>query len=119
LSLSLKGPGDDLFAKPPSLIPQDPTLDNFAGVIDRIPVLRFVLNSIVVAFFVVGGNIVFTALAGFALGRLKWKLRPVATGVFVVGLLVPLEAIIIAQFLLVRSIGLTDTLLGAALPMLV
>ncbi|CAM3473425.1 carbohydrate ABC transporter permease [Isoptericola cucumis] len=119
LSLALKGPGDDLYAVPPQLLPADPTLDNFAGVIDRIPVLRFVLNSVVVAALVVGGNIVLATLAGFALGRLRWRLRPVATAVFVAALLVPLEAIIIAQFLLVRSANLTDTLLGVALPMLV
>lgn len=119
LSLSLKGAGDDLYARPPQLIPSDPTLENFSGVLDRIPVPRFVVNSAVVAALVVGGNIIFATLAGFALGRLRWRLRPVVAGVFVIGMLVPLEAIIIAQFLLVRSASLTDTLLGVALPMIV
>ncbi|MDN5821089.1 MAG: carbohydrate ABC transporter permease [Brachybacterium sp.] len=119
LSLSLKGPGDDLYAQPPELLPGDPTFTNYADVMDQIPVLRFVLNSVKVTALVVGGNVVLCTLAGFALGRLKWRLRPVATGVFVIALLVPLEAIIISQFLLVRSMNLTDTLLGAALPMLV
>ncbi len=119
LSLSLKGAGDDLYARPPQLVPSDPTLENFAGVLDRIPVPRFVANSAVVALLVVGGNIVFATLAGFTLGRLRWRLRPVAAAVFVAGMLVPLEAIIIAQFLLVRSANLTDTLLGVALPMIV
>ncbi|HJB09500.1 MAG TPA: carbohydrate ABC transporter permease [Candidatus Brachybacterium merdavium] len=119
LSLSLKGPDDDLYRRPPQLIPSDPTLGNFADVIDRIPVLAFVANSFIVAAIVIGGNIVLATAAGFALARLRWKLRPVATAVFVAAMLVPLEAIIIAQFLLVRSMGLTDTLLGVALPMLV
>lgn len=119
LSMSLKGPADDLYQRPPQLIPSDPTLDNFTEVIDRIPVLTFVLNSFLVAAIVIGGNIVLATLAGFALARLRWRLRPVATAVFVAAMLVPLEAIIIAQFLLVRSMGLTDTLIGVALPMLV
>ena len=119
LSMSLKGPADDLYQRPPQLIPSDPTLGNFAEVIARIPVLTFVLNSFIVAALVIGGNIVLATLTGFALARLRWRLRPVATGVFVAAMLVPLEAIIIAQFLLVRSMGLTDTLIGVALPMLV
>lgn len=119
LSMSLKGPADDLYQRPPQLIPSDPTLGNFADVIARIPVLTFVLNSFIVAALVIGGNIVLATLTGFALARLRWRLRPVATGVFVAAMLVPLEAIIIAQFLLVRSMGLTDTLVGVALPMLV
>lgn len=119
ISLSLKGPMDDLYAQPPELIPTDPTLENFAGVMDRIPVLRFVGNSFIVAALVIAGNVVFSTFAGFALARLRWRLRPVATGVFIAAMLVPLEAIIIAQFLLVRSANLTDTLVGAALPMIV
>ena len=119
LSMSFKGPADDLYQRPPQLIPSDPTLGNFAEVIARIPVLTLVLNSFIVAALVIGGNIVLATLTGFALARLRWRLRPVATGVFVAAMLVPLEAIIIAQFLLVRSMGLTDTLIGVALPMLV
>lgn len=119
LSLSFKGPGDDLYERPPRLIPSDPTLDNFAGVLDRIPVLAFVGNSFVVAALVIGGNVILATLAGFALGHLRWRLRSVATGIFVAAMLIPLEAIIISQFLLVRSMGFTDTLVGVALPMLV
>lgn len=89
LSLSFKGPQDDLYERPPQLIPSDPTLDNFAGVLQQIPVLAFVGNSFIVAGLVIGGNIVLATLAGFALGRLRWRLRPVATGVFVAAMLVP------------------------------
>lgn len=119
LSLSFKGAGDDLYAQPPQLLPTDPTLENYGGVLDRVPVLRFVLNSAVVAALVVGGNVVFATAAGFALARLRFRGRGLATGLFVAALLVPVEAIIIAQFLLVRSAGLTDNLLGVALPTLV
>src|SRR5699024_8553058 len=80
LSLALTGPADHLYQRPPQLIPADPTLGNFAEVIARIPVLTFVLNSFIVAALVIGGNIVLATLTGFALARLRWRLRPVATG---------------------------------------
>ncbi|GLY00516.1 MULTISPECIES: carbohydrate ABC transporter permease [Actinoplanes] len=116
LSLSVKGPGDDLYAQPPQIIPSDPTLDNYTGVLDRVPVLSYVWNSGLVALIVVGGNVAGATLAGYALARLRFRFRGLVTGLFVVALLVPIEAIIIAQFLLVRSTGLADTLLGVALP---
>ncbi|ROR73048.1 carbohydrate ABC transporter permease [Bogoriella caseilytica] len=119
LSLSLKGAGDALYERPPQLIPQDPTLENYSSVLDRIPVLRFVFNSAIVAAIVVGGNVLFATAAGFALARLQFRFRGAAMALFVAALLVPVEAIIIAQFLLVRSAGLTDSLLGVALPTLV
>lgn len=116
VSLSLKGVGDDLYARPPQVIPTDPTLGNYTSVLDRLPVLRYVLNSGIVAVIVVAGNVAGATLAGFALARLRFRFRALATGLFVVALLVPTESIIIAQFLLVRSAGLADTLLGVALP---
>lgn len=116
LSLSFKGAGDDLYAQPPKIIPADPTIANYGGVLDRVPVLHYVLNSVIVAVIVVGGNVAGSTLAGYALARLRFRFRGLVTGLFVVALLVPIESIIIAQFLLVRSAGLADTLLGVALP---
>ncbi|MCJ1708763.1 carbohydrate ABC transporter permease [Microbacterium sp. VKM Ac-2923] len=116
LSLSFKGPGDDLFARPPQLLPSDPTLDNFSTVLERVPVLQYVANSAVVAAMAIVGNVVGATLAGYALARLRFRGRGVALGVVVAALLVPVETVIISQFLIVRSMQLTDTLLGVVLP---
>lgn len=119
LSLSLKGAGDDLYVRPPQLVPTDPTLGNFAEVLRRIPVLRYVGNSVVVAAIVVVGNIVGTSLAGYALARLRFRGRGAVTGLFLAAMLVPTETVIVSQFLLVRSLHVQNTLLGVALPTLV
>lgn len=119
LSLSLKGAGDDLYARPPQLIPSDPTLSNFTSVLDRVPVLRYVGNSVVVAVMVVVGNIVGATLAGYALARLRFRGRGIVTGLLLVAMLVPIETVIISQFLLVRSLQLQNTLVAVALPTLI
>jgi len=116
LSLSLKGAGDALYERPPRLVPTDPTLSNFTAVLDRVPVLRYLGNSAAVAVMAVGGNIVGATLAGYALARLRFRGRGAMTGLFVAALLVPVETVIVSQFLIVRSMGLTDTLLGVVLP---
>ena len=119
LSLSLKGAGDDIYAQPPELIPSDPTFEHYTEVIDRLPLLRYVFNSFLVAAMVVGGNIIGATLAGYALARLRFRGRGAAALAFVAALLVPIETVIVAQFLLVRSLELNDTLVGVALPTLV
>lgn len=116
LSLSLKGAGDALYDRPPQLIPQDPTLGNFSAVLDRVPVTRYLGNSVLVAAMAVGGNIIGATLAGYALARLRFRGRGATTAVFVAALLVPIETVIISQFLVVRAAGLADTLLGVVLP---
>ena len=119
ISMSLKGPGDDLFERPPRLIPVDPTLSNFTDVLDRLPVLSYIGNSLVVAAITVAGNVIFATLAGYALARLRFRGRGVVTVVVLASMLVPMETILISRFLLVRAMGAQDTLLGVALPGLV
>ncbi|WP_327583730.1 carbohydrate ABC transporter permease [Nonomuraea sp. NBC_00507] len=119
ISLSLKGAGDDLYARPPELIPGHPTLGNFATVLDRIPVPDYLLNSLIVAAMAVAGNVVGATCAGYALGKLRFRGRGVAAGICVAALLVPAETVLISQFLLVRAAGLANTLLGVVLPTIV
>ncbi|GAA1179518.1 MULTISPECIES: carbohydrate ABC transporter permease [Nesterenkonia] len=115
-STSLRGPGEDVYSREISFIPQEPTLDNYLRVTDAIPVFGFIMNSVIVAALAVGGNVLFATLAGFALARLRFKGRVVLIGALLGTLVLPGEATIIAQYLTIRGMGLSDTLLGVALP---
>ncbi|MFJ1658298.1 MULTISPECIES: carbohydrate ABC transporter permease [Streptomyces violaceoruber group] len=116
LSTSLKGPTEDIFSSPPKFLPSDPTLHNYERVADTIPVWDYALNSLKVAAANVVTNCVGAALAGYALARLRYRGRRVATLVFILAMLVPVEGIIIAQFTTMRELGLNNTLVGVVLP---
>ena len=116
LSTSLKGPTEDIFSSPPKFLPSDPTLHNYERVADTIPVWDYALNSLKVAAANVVTNCVGAALAGYALARLRYRGRRVATLVFILAMLVPVEGIIIAQFTTMRELGLNNTLVGVLLP---
>ncbi|WP_328904200.1 carbohydrate ABC transporter permease [Streptomyces sp. NBC_00441] len=116
LSTSLKGPNEDIFSSPPKFFPSDPTLDNYSRVADTIPVWDYALNSVKVASANVVTNCVGSALAGYALARLRYRGRRAATLAFILAMLVPVEGIIIAQFTTMRDLGLNNTLIGVLLP---
>ncbi|MGW4515780.1 carbohydrate ABC transporter permease [Streptomyces sp. NPDC004393] len=116
LSTSLKGPTEDIFSSPPGFLPRHPTLHNYARVADTIPVWDYVLNSLKVACANVVTNCVGSALAGYALARLRYRGRGVTTLAFVLAVLVPVEGIVIAQFTTMRELGLNNTLIGVVLP---
>lgn len=116
LSTSLKGPGEDIFSSPPSFLPSHPTLDNYTRVADTIPVWDYALNSLKVATANVVTNCVGSALAGYALARMRYRGRGAATLAFILAMLVPVEGIIIAQFTTMRELGLNNTLVGVLLP---
>ncbi|WP_406428856.1 carbohydrate ABC transporter permease [Streptomyces sp. NBC_00147] len=116
LSTSLKGTHEDIFSSPPTFLPADPTLHNYERVADTIPVWDYAFNSLKVAAANVVTNCVGSALAGYALARLRYRGRKIATLVFILAMLVPVESIVIAQFTTMRELGLNNTLVGVVLP---
>ncbi|WP_225826582.1 carbohydrate ABC transporter permease [Streptomyces naphthomycinicus] len=116
LSTSLKGPTEDVYSSPPRFLPAHPTLHNYARVADTIPVWDYALNSLRVAAANVVTNCVGSALAGYALARLRYRGRRATTLAFVLAMLVPVEGIVIAQFTTMRELGLNNTLIGVVLP---
>ncbi len=66
---------------------------NYAGVFDRVPVGRFLLNSVFVTAVIVGAGLVVNSMAGFALSRLRWTGRGVVLGIVIATLIVPFETI--------------------------
>ncbi|MBP2327061.1 multiple sugar transport system permease protein [Kibdelosporangium banguiense] len=71
----------------------DISLRNYSGVFDRVPVGRFLLNSLIVTVAIVGIGLVVNSMAGFAISRLRWTGRGVVLSVIIATLIVPFETI--------------------------
>ncbi len=115
-STSLKGAAEDIYTSSLSLIPAQPTLDNYVKVGEAIPVWLYIGNSLFVAALTVAGNVIFTTMAGFAIARMSFRGKAFVVACFMGVLILPGEATIVAQFVTVRNLGLSDSLLGVALP---
>lgn len=119
VSLAFKGPGDNVYAMPQYLFPKTPTFDNFVQAFSRVPMLKYFANTLIVVAMNVIGNIVGCTMAGYAFGCLRYRFRGVGYGLFVLAILMPTEGLLISTFLLVKGMGLTNTLVGLALPGLI
>ncbi len=71
----------------------DISLENYFGVFDRVPVSRFLVNSVLVTVLTVGLGLVVNSMAGFALSRLRWRGRALVLAVVIATLIVPFETI--------------------------
>lgn len=69
----------------------DISLDNYRGNFDRVPVWRFLGNSILVTVTTVGLGLFVNSLAGFALSRLRWRGRGLVLAFVIATLIVPLS----------------------------
>ena len=73
LSTSLKGGGENIFAYPPTIIPKDFTWANYTGVWHRVDLMRYFINSMIVAGGTVLLNLILSALPDILLQ--EWNLR--------------------------------------------
>ncbi|MYW62923.1 ABC transporter permease subunit [Streptomyces sp. SID8379] len=77
---------------------------------------RYLLNSIVVSTLITVCQILFSAMAAYAFARLDWRGRNTVFALFLGGLMVPTIFTLLPNFVLVKELGLIDSLLGIALP---
>lgn len=71
------------------------TLDNYAEVFRKVPVGRFLINSLLISTITVALGLVVNSMAGFALARMRWRGRTAVFALILATLIVPFEAIAI------------------------
>ncbi|MBV9024423.1 MAG: carbohydrate ABC transporter permease [Streptomycetaceae bacterium] len=77
---------------------------------------RYLLNSVIVSTLITGCQVFFSAMAAYAFARLQWRGRDAVFKLFLTGLMVPTIFTLLPNFVLIKELGLVDTLLGIALP---
>jgi len=101
---------------PPILTPEQLRWQNYRDVLEQAPFARWFLNTLVVTVAVVVGNLLFCSLAGYAFARIRFFGRDVVFLLVLATLMIPFQVILIPSFLIVRKLGLIDTLGALILP---
>jgi multiple sugar transport system permease protein len=101
---------------PPILVPSEIRWQNYTAVLQQAPFARWFLNTLVVTVVVVAGNLLFCSLAGYAFARIKFFGRDVVFILVLATLMIPFQVIMIPTFLIVRKLGLIDTLGALIVP---
>jgi multiple sugar transport system permease protein len=101
---------------PPTLLPASPQWSNYTSVLRDAPFGRWFANTVIVTVASVLGNLLFCSLAGYAFARIKFFGRDVVFILVLATLMIPFQVIIIPTFLIVRKLGLIDTLGALILP---
>jgi ABC-type glycerol-3-phosphate transport system permease component len=115
-------PMQELFAFPPKFITVHPTLDNFRKLFKAsrsagIPLSKYVFNSIFITVAVVGGSLLFSTMAAYALSKLKFKGRNVMMQINQIALMFVSCAVMIPRYLVVNKLGMIDTYWAEILPL--
>ncbi|WP_278102805.1 carbohydrate ABC transporter permease [Microbacterium proteolyticum] len=103
-------------AYPPTLLPGQWTLDNFARIFTDLPFARLILNSFIFAGGVTAFALVFDSLAAYALARLDFRGSRVLLIAIIASLMIPFQATLIPIYQLVSDLGWVNSYAGLIAP---
>ena len=86
-----------------------PKWDNYTHALQRLPVPRFALNSLLIATAGVFGTLLSTSMAGYAFARLRWRGRSFCFLLVLATLVIPAQVYLIPHYLLFKYLGWIDT----------
>lgn len=111
-------PSGELFTMELNLWPKHPTVENFKLALERVPLVRFVVNSFFVAGAITLGQIISCSLAAFSLSFLNFKGKNVIFMIIMATMMLPGEATIISNYLTISGWGWLDTYQALIVPYL-
>ncbi|WP_086668935.1 carbohydrate ABC transporter permease [Lentzea kentuckyensis] len=101
---------------PPEVVPGGNFLHLAGLVMDTVPFVQSLLNSLVVATSIGIGQAVLCALAGFAFAKLRFPGRNALFVVVLLTMTVPTQLSVIPQYLIMSELGWVDTLQALIVP---
>ena len=102
----------EIFQWPPSIWPQNPTLDNFIAQISRARFFTYFFNSALVSLLSALLAVTISVTAGYALAKFRFKGDTLVFLLIMSALMVPLQIVLIPVFLVLRDLHLLNTLAG-------
>lgn len=117
LTTSLRTPAE-AFTNPPKWLPVNPDFGNYSAVFQQVPIGTFLINSTIVTVLIVVGQTITCTLSGYAFAMIRFPGRNAIFAIFLATMMVPLQTIIIPVFVIVKTMGLTDSLGALVIPAL-
>ena len=115
VSGSLKSPAE-LASDPNSLVPENPTLDNYPESLQSMPLPLYLGNTIFLCVGCVIGTTFSCALVAYGLSHVRWRGRGVAFALVVATMLLPCHIMMIPRLVLITEVGLYNSLWAIILP---
>ena len=115
VSASFMSPGESN-SFPPRLLPRTPTLQNYVDLFTRLDLARYFLNSAVVAVSATLVSLLINSMAGYAFAKLRFAGRERVFRVLLAALVIPAQVGMLPLFLMLKSMGLVNTMAGVVVP---
>jgi multiple sugar transport system permease protein len=101
---------------PPDLLPTEVTFQNYQRLFSTTPVVRWLLNTLLIAGVITVFHLLFDSMAGYAFAKRQFPGRSALFWLVLSTLTVPAQVTLIPVFFLLKNLNLLDTYPGVILP---
>lgn len=101
---------------PPAILPAQWNFDNFSAIFEKFPFLSFYLNTFIMVFMTVVGQVIICSMAAYAFARLEFPGRDFLFVLCLALLMIPGQIFLIPHYDIMVGLGLTDTVTALWLP---
>lgn len=115
VSTSLRPVTESLGATP-TIWPTSLDFGSYADVFTKVDMWLLVWNSVLVTAACAIGQMITAAMAGYVFAKIPFKGRETLFALVLATMMVPMQVTIVPVFMLIRGMGLADTLLALILP---
>ncbi len=109
-------PASEIFEPLVKLIPQAVTMDNFINLWDRYPFLTWTINSTFIAVVAVIITVSINLMCGYVFAKFRFPGRDILFFAILGALMIPIQVILVPEFLVVSWMGLLNSPWGVILP---
>lgn len=92
------------------------SLSAYSDVFTQVDMWLLVWNSALVTLLCAAGQMITAAMAGYVFARMEFRGKGLLFGLILATMMVPMQVTIVPVFMLIRGMGLSDTLLALIIP---
>ena len=97
-------------------LPEQWSMTNYINAVVKGGVFRYFGNSVIIAVSAVLVTVILATMASYAIARMHWKLANLTHSIFLLGMMIPIYALVIPLFSIFKGMGLLDTHLAVIIP---
>ncbi|MDQ0115983.1 carbohydrate ABC transporter permease [Paenibacillus harenae] len=97
-------------------LPASPQWVNFTNAVESGNYFKYLYNSLFVTTITMVGVLLLASLVSFAISRFRWKYGPAVMLVFLIGMMIPMQATLLPLMLIFKNINILNTHASIILP---
>ena len=107
----------ELYANPWGL-PENFQLTNYIQAIQEGHILQYFGNSVIIAVSAVVVAVLLSSMVSYAITRMYWSLSKITLSVFLLGMMIPVYAMVVPLFSMFNKLGILNTHFAVILPLI-